>query len=377
MRVDNYRRVLILHVKSIKLINFRNYEGVKLELGKGLNLFLGNNAQGKTNLLEAIYISAIGRSYRTAVDKELICFQKERAYIGVEVHTVRGERFIEFKFERNSKKRVRVNKLEVERASELSGSLNVVIFAPEDLNLIKEGPSTRRAFLDTEISQIKPKYRYNLSRYNKILFQRNRLLKNGRNIQLDQLEPWDIQLASIGAYIVRERLDFLEKLSAISRDIHARVSGGREELSIAYQSSLPTEDVDNFEDNFYHALERNRLHDAEKRFTNLGPHRDDMEILINGVSCRNFGSQGQQRTAALSLKLAEVELIHGEIGEYPVLLLDDVLSELDLDRRRYLVSTFRDVQTIITSTDDIDLLEGEEKRIFYISDGKLSTESYT
>lgn len=362
-----------MYVKSIKLINFRNYENTKIDLSPRLNLFLGNNAQGKTNLLESIYIAAIGKSYRLTKDKDLINFNKDKAYIGVEVETSRGSRLIEFKFQRDSKKIIRINKLELEKLSELTGNLNVVIFAPEDLSLVKSGPSERRAFLDTEISQIKPRYRYNMNRYNKILFQRNKLLKFRRRAQLEQLEPWDVQLSDVGTEIILERLKFTEKLSAISREVHANITGGKENLSIDYRSSFDLGELSGREisGKYYNCLKSSRLSDLEKGNTEYGPHRDDIEIELNGVSCRTFGSQGQQRTAALSLKLAEVELIKSEVGEYPVLLLDDVLSELDIERRKYLISTFKDIQTIVTSTDDVDLFENDSKSIFNIEGGRV------
>lgn len=362
-----------MYVKSIKLINFRNYENVNINLNQGLNIFLGNNAQGKTNLMESIYIAAIGKSYRGNKDRELINFEKHQAYIGVEVETLRGNRFIELKFQRDAKKRLRVNKLELEKLSELFGNLNVVIFAPEDLNLIKDGPSVRRDFLDDEISQIKPKYRYNIQKYERILFQRNKLLKLNRGRDKSQFEPWDIQLAEIGAEILTERLRFVDKLSQISKSIHSKISGGKEELGISYISALKISEKTKaeIELEFYNALKSSLSLDLEKGTTEYGPHRDDIDININGISCRIFGSQGQQRTSALSLKLAEIELIKLEVGEYPVLLLDDVLSELDFERRRYLISTFENVQTIVTSTDQMELIDIADKSIFYIENGKV------
>lgn len=362
-----------MYVKSVNLINFRNYENIKIDLSPKLNLFLGNNAQGKTNLLESIYIAAIGKSYRVSKDRDLINFKKEKAYIGVEAETSRGTRFVEFKFQRDAKKIVRINKLELNRLSELSGNINVVIFAPEDLNLVKSGPSERRAFLDTEISQIRPRYRYNLAKYSKIIFQRNKLLKSRGRINADQLEPWDIQLADVGSDIILDRMGFIEKLSCISRDIHKKITDGKESLDIEYRSSFPIDknSKQEIEKSYYGYLCSSRTKDMEKGSTEYGPHKDDIEIELNGVSCRTFGSQGQQRTSALSLKLAEVELIKEEVGDYPILLLDDVLSELDSDRRKYLISTFEKVQTIITSTDDVNLLDNESKRIFRIEDGSI------
>ncbi|SDY89603.1 DNA replication and repair protein RecF [Proteiniborus ethanoligenes] len=365
-----------MYVDNIRLINFRNYLNLNIELNKKLNIFVGNNAQGKTNLLESIYICANGKSYRTSKDRELINLQKSKGYIGLSLAKERFSKLIELKFERDVKKRIKVNKVEYNRVSELIGILNVVIFSPEDLRLVKEGPMERRAFLDGEISQIKPKYKYNLARYNKILMQRNNFLKNRLNSNFyNLLDVWDTQLSQVGSSIIIERVNFINKLAIISKDIHNKLTGGIEELDLKY---LPSFDIDKLEIEeiqlkLKDMLQKNIEKDIQKGNTEYGPHRDDLDILINGISARTFGSQGQQRTAALSLKLAEVELIKNEIGEYPVLLLDDVFSELDLNRRKYLISTFKDIQTIITSTDDIDLteLKGIDKKVFYIRQGEV------
>lgn len=365
-----------MYVKNIKLINFRNYMNLDVELNRTLNIFVGDNAQGKTNLLESIYICSNGKSYRTSKDRELINLSKEKAYIGLDVKKELFSKYIEIKFEKDAKKRIRVNKVELERVSELIGVLNAVIFSPEDLRLVKEGPSERRNFLDGEISQIKPKYKYNLARYNKILMQRNNLLK-GRSYESRQslFDVWDTQLSQAGTDIIIERQKFIDKLAIISKDIHSKLTGGLEELELKYLPSFSTNDLNKQElqIRLKNILVKNIEQDIQKGSTEFGPHRDDLDIIINGVSARTFGSQGQQRTAALSLKLAEVELIKSEVGEYPVLLLDDVFSELDINRRKFLISTFKDIQTIITSTDDIDLIELNdiEKRIFFIKQGKV------
>ncbi|WIV12600.1 DNA replication/repair protein RecF [Proteiniborus sp. MB09-C3] len=365
-----------MYVKKIKLINFRNYMNLDMELNKTLNIFVGDNAQGKTNLLESIYICSNGKSYRTSKDRELINLFKTKAYIGLDIEKEHFNKYIEIKFEKDTKKRVRVNKVELEKISELLGILNVVVFSPEDLKLVKEGPSERRNFLDEEISQIKPKYKYNLARYNKILMQRNNLLKSRSHQNSYSLfDVWDTQLSQAGADIIVERIKFIEKLAIISKGIHNKLTGGLEELKLEYLLSFQIDSLNKYDIQLRlkNILEKNIEKDIQKGNTEFGPHRDDLDIIINGVSARTFGSQGQQRTAALSLKLAEVELIKSEIGEYPVLLLDDVFSELDINRRKYLVSTFKDIQTIITSTDDIDLVELNEieKRVFFIKQGKV------
>jgi len=366
-----------VYVKSIRLINFRNYNKLDVQLNDKLNIFLGDNAQGKTNLLESIYICANGKSYRTNRDKELINLEKDKAYIGIEVQKEHFNKYIEVKLEKDKAKRIRINKVELDKLSELTGQINVVIFSPEDLRLVKEGPSERRGFLDNEISQIKPKYKYNLGRYNKILVQRNNLLKIAQydKEKLKLIDVWDTQLSNIAAEIILSRLDFIDKISKISQDIHNKLTGDKEKLTLKYLSSFNIKDMDKKEIQIYFKkiLKDNLDRDIEKGVTEYGPHRDDIDILINNLSSRIFGSQGQQRTAALSVKLAEVELINMETGEYPVLLLDDVLSELDNNRRKYLISTFKDIQTIITSTDDIDTdeLVDIDKSIYKIKKGNV------
>lgn len=367
-----------MHIESIKLINYRNYDKLDIILNEKLNIFIGDNAQGKTNLLESIYICAFSKSYRAAKEKELIKIDKDKAYIGVNVKRDFTDKFIEIKFEKNKTKRVRINRIEIDKISDLFGHLNVVLFSPEDLKLVKEGPSNRRIFLDTEISQIRPKYRYNINRYSKILKHRNNLLKSiqKNNNKLKTIEVWDMQLAEVGSEIIKNRIEFIDRISEISRNIHYNITEGIEELELEY---IPSFNIDyevnknEIKDIFIEILNRNLAKDIEKGTTEFGPHRDDIKININGLDAKIFGSQGQQRTAALSMKLAEVELVKSEIGEYPVLLLDDVLSELDIKRRKFLLSTFKDVQTIITSTEDIDNLEihKKDKKVFHVSSGNI------
>lgn len=369
--------VLFVYVESIRLINFRNYSSLNVDFHKNLNIFLGKNAQGKTNLLESIYMCSSGKSFRTNKDREIINFEKDKSYIGAKVVRENTEKLIEIKLEREKAKTIRINKVELNKNRELYVGLNVVAFSPEDLSLIKGGPVERRNFLDNEISQIKPVYRYNLNRYNKILFQRNSLLKNikGKEYNKYLLDVFDFQLAKIGTEIVLERIKFIRKLSDISKSIHRSITNGIEDLSLVYLSNvgMETGDKATIEKKFLENIKKNIKNDIFKGSTEIGPHRDDIEILINGINSRSFASQGQQRTAVLSMRLAEVELINEEKNEYPVLLLDDVLSELDSDRRRYLISTFKELQTIITSTDSIDIDEFAhlDKKVFYIEKGTV------
>lgn len=360
----------------MRLINYRNYNSLYIEFNRGTNIIIGKNAQGKTNLLEAIYTCATGRSFRTSRDREIINFIKSEAYIGANINIGQYEKFIEIKMERDRSKRIRVNKTELKNYKELYSGLNVVSFTPEDLVLVKGGPGERRSFLDTEIAQIKPVYGYNISRYNKVLFQRNNLLRTNRlqgNIH-SLLEIFDLQLGKIGTDIILERNKYINELSLLSNSTHKNITLNNEDLKLKYISNI--EIMDNrieMEKNYVDKLKANVNRDMELTSTQLGPHRDDISITIDNKDLKTYGSQGQQRTVVLSIKLAEVELIKKQRGVYPVLLLDDVFSELDEERRKYLIKSFKDMQTFITVTDAVDLKEMEavEKSIFNIEDGKL------
>ncbi len=366
-----------LNIESIRLINFRNYNNLNIELNDKMNIFIGKNAQGKTNLLESIYICATGKSFRTNRDREIINLNKEEAYIAAKVHANRMQRLIEIKMEKNKPKRIKINKIELKNLKELNSGLNVVIFSPDDMKLVKDGPGERRNFLDTSISQIKPVYRYNLNRYNKILLQRNNLLKSNKQKSnvVKLLDIFDLQLGKIGTEIIISRIKFLEKLSRISERIHKNLTLGNERLTLEYISNVNfiQGNRDYIERDFLKKLKLNRDKDLMMGNTGVGPHRDDIRININDIDARTYASQGQQRTIVLSMKLSEVEIIKLDKGSYPVLLLDDVFSELDEERRKHLTMSFKDMQTVITSTDIIDLKEFEniDKSIFYIKNGKL------
>ncbi|WDV45917.1 DNA replication/repair protein RecF [Clostridiaceae bacterium M8S5] len=374
-----------MEVTMVKLINFRNYDELLVELNPKINIFVGDNAQGKTNLLESIYVSACGKSFRTSKDKNLIKINKDQAYIGVKINRRYSNKKVEIKLDKNKIKRVKVNNYEVEKISALYNCLNTVIFSPEDLKLIKEGPQVRRNFLDEEISRLKPLYRHNIQKYNKILYQRNNLIKSIKKNRdkIDTLDIWDKQLMDLGTSIIITRLKFINKLSKISHSIHSKITGNKEKLKLSYycciNNKISQTDIfnsklkDSIINDYKIAIQNSIEADIEKGSTSIGPHRDDIDVIINNVNVRQFGSQGQQRTSALSLKLAEVELIKNEIGEYPVLLLDDVLSELDKSRRKHLISSFKDIQTIITTTDNIIFEEFEdiERFVFSIKDGEI------
>lgn len=366
-----------MHVKSIKLINFRNYNGIKVFLNPNVNIFLGENGEGKTNLLEAIYIASSGKSFRTNKDKELINIYKKEAYVAVELIKENNEKKIEIKLDSDSSKRIKINGVEQDKISDIFGILQAVIFSPEDLKIVKEGPAHRRNFLDQEITQIKPIYKSILNDYNRVLTQRNNLLKviQYDNKKRKMLFVWNKQLIELGTRIMIFRKSFIDRLIPISKEIHKSITSGVENLEISYSPTFDITQIDKkvIMENFEELLVRKEDSDIEKGSTSLGPHKDDIDIKINGKDVRIFGSQGQKRTTVLSLKLAEVELIKDETEENPILLLDDVFSELDENRRKYLVSRFKELQTIITSNDDINTLDVDKinKKTYYIKDGDI------
>ena len=363
-------------VEGIRLINFRNYNNTSVNFCPGINVLIGKNAQGKTNLLEAIYMCSTGRSFRTNRDREIINFSKDEAYIGSRLKIGEREKLTEIKLDRDKTKRIKVNKIELRSFRELESGLKVVLFSPEDLKLVKEGPANRRSYLDNCISQIKPLYNYNLKRYNKILFQRNNLLKSYR-LKGDirgLLEVFDIQLAKFGALLMLDRDNYLKKLQKEAVQIHNMFTSEKEEIKIEYNPSISCSNtLREVERNILEELEKNRDSDIEGRTTEKGPHRDDFGIEINKRDSKTYGSQGQQRSIVLTMKLSEVEILKKDTGYYPVLLLDDVYSELDFDRRKYLTGLFKKMQTFITTTDAVELneIEGYNKEYFYVQEGLL------
>lgn len=365
-----------MNVESIRLINFRNYNSINVSFNKNINIFIGKNAQGKTNLLEAIYMCSTGKSFRSNKDKDIINFDKKEAYIGANILIGSFDKFIELKLNREKSKIIRINKAELKNYRELNTGLSVVVFSPDDLKIVKEGPQERRTFLDLGISQLKPVYNYNINRYNKVLFQRNNLLKSSRMKKdlVNLLDVFDVQLAKIGTSIVLERNVFINELFSICKNIHNKLTLYKEDMSIDYNTNVTILDNKNeMEKKYLRLLKDSNRHDIECGTTEIGPHRDDILISINGKDVRTFGSQGQQRTTVLTLKLAEVELIKNERGRYPVVLLDDVFSELDEERRLYLTKSFSDMQTFITVTDAVDIksINNMNRSIYYIEDGML------
>lgn len=365
-----------MNVDSIRLINFRNYHNIDVSFNKNINIFVGKNAQGKTNLLEAIHMCSSGKSFRTNKDKEIINFNKEEAYIGANVSSNRYDRFVELKFNKQSPKIMRINKSEVKSYKELDTGLSVVVFSPDDLRLVKDGPNERRSFMDQGISQLKPVYNYNIGRYNKILFQRNNLLKSCRynKKQISLLDVFDVQIAKIGTSIVLERYRFITELYKNCKKIHCKLTLNEENLILKYATNIAIlNSRDEIENRYLNLLNQNKNKDIENGSTSIGPHRDDIHFFINDKEVKTFGSQGQQRTLVLTLKLSEVDLIKNEIGYYPVVLLDDVFSELDSERRKYLTKYFDEMQVFITTTDvtDINSIDNYNKSTFHIEDGKI------
>ena len=332
-------------IKSLELMNFRNYEFLDLKFSEGTNILYGDNAQGKTNVLEAIYLSATTKSHKGSKDKDIVCFDKEEAHIRTYLAKEGIEYKIDMHLRKNKSKGVAVDGQKLKKAADLLGLLNVVFFSPEDLSIIKNGPAERRRFVDMELCQLDNFYLYNLNHYNKIVNQRNKLLKDMYfNPQLkDTLNIWDSQLVSFGSKIIERRRMFVGQLNEIIYGIHKKLSGDREELIIKYE---PDVEIDDFET----ILKKNQEKDIKLKQTSVGPHRDDFSFMTGNIDIRKFGSQGQQRTAALSLKLSEIEIVKKITKDTPVLLLDDVLSELDSNRQNYLLNSIGNIQTIITCT---------------------------
>ena len=356
-------------IESIKLENFRNYETLELTLDPGTNIFYGENAQGKTNILESVYLCGTTKSHKGSKDREMIRFDQEEAHIRMKLDRDGSSYSIDMHLKKNRPKGIAINGVPIRKAGELLGLGNFVFFSPEDLNIIKSGPGERRRFMDLELCQLSKVYLFQLSNYNKILNQRNKLLKEitFRPEYLDMLDVWDRQLVQYGERVIREREKVVGRLNEIIGGIHQRLSGGRETLVIHYEKNVEPEE-------FEARLTANRDRDLKLRTTQTGPHRDDLCFDIGGMDIRKFGSQGQQRTAALSLKLSEIELVKQEIKDTPVLLLDDVLSELDSSRQKYLLDGIHDIQTLITCTGLDEFVENrfEINKVFRVSDGVVT-----
>lgn len=359
-------------VESLSLKNYRNYKNLKLDFSDGINIFYGNNAQGKTNILEAVYMSGTTKSHRTNKDMELIRFFEEESHISTVVNKNGLSHKIDIHLKNNKSKGVAIDGIPIKKASELFGMINFVFFSPEDLNIIKNGPSEKRRFMDIELCQLNKVYLSDLANYNKIVIQRNKLLKNfsQRDDFTDMLDVWDFQLNEYGKRIIEMRELFVERLNHIIFDIHQSLSGGKENLKILYLKNCEKEDL-------LEKLKINRERDLKMKSTSVGPHRDDLSFFFDEMDVRKYGSQGQQRCAALSLKLSEIELVKNTTGDTPILLLDDVLSELDKNRQNYLLNHIHDIQAMITCTglDEFVNCRLSIDKIFKVTDGIVVREN--
>ncbi|MBM6616940.1 DNA replication/repair protein RecF [Bacillus suaedaesalsae] len=368
-----------MYIENLTVTNYRNYEKTAVEFENKVNVILGENAQGKTNLMEAIYVLAIAKSHRTSNDKDMIRFEEEYAKIEGRVHRKKGPLSLQLVISTKGKK-AKLNHLEQQRLSQYIGAMNIVMFAPEDLNLVKGNPQGRRRFLDMEIGQVSPIYMHDLSLYQKILSQRNHYLKQlsrQKEKNLTMLDVLTAQLIEVAAKILKKRFEFLDLLQKWAEPIHKGISRDLETLEIQYKASVDVSeniDLSKMIESYEQKFDKIRDREIDRGMTLAGPHRDDLIFFVNGKDVQNFGSQGQQRTTALSLKLAEIELIHSEIGEYPILLLDDVLSELDDFRQSHLLNTIQGkVQTFVTTTsvEGIDHDTLKEAAQYYVTAGSI------
>ena len=337
-----------------------------------INIIYGDNAQGKTNILESMYVCATSKSHRGSKDREIIRFDNDESHIKVNVKKNDMNYRIDMHLKKNKPKGIAVNGIPIKRAVERFGILNIVFFSPEDLNIIKNGPSERRRFIDMELSQLDKIYLDCLINYNKVVNQRNSLLKeyafSGREDIISSLDIWDMQLVKYGNDVIKSREKFVKEINDLVKSIHTKLSGDREQLEIIYEPCVKEQD-------FESELVRVRDRDLKFKCTNIGPHKDDMCFLINGMDVRKYGSQGQQRTAALSLKLAEIELVKQIIHDTPVLFLDDVLSELDSRRQNFLLDSIGNIQTMITCTGLDEFINNRFSinKIFKVVNGTVSS----
>lgn len=358
-----------MYVKSLELKNFRNYDSLSISFDQGTNILYGDNAQGKTNVLEAIYLCGTTKSHRGSKDREIIHFNRDESHIRMFISRDDVIHKIDMHLKKNKAKGIAIDGIPIRKASELFGAVNIVFFSPEDLNIIKNGPSERRRFVDSELSQLSRYYLIQLTNYNKVVAQRNKLLKEIRDSESlsSTLDIWDEQMISYGISLIGERIQFIYQLNEILADIHLNLTGGREKIELIYEPNVEAE-------NFKKQLKKSREKDFQLRASSLGPHRDDVCIKVNGIDIRKYGSQGQQRTAALSMKLSEIYLVKKIIKDTPILLLDDVLSELDSSRQNYLLKSIGDIQTFITCTGLDGFVENQfhVNKVFQIVEGSIS-----
>ena len=351
-------------IKNIKIKNFRNYEQEEIKLEKNINIFYGKNAQGKTNIIEAIFLCSLGKSFRAKKDNEMIKLNEQNAMVEIEYE--KSDREGKIKIEIGNKKNIYLNGIKIKKLSELLGNLNIVIFTPDDIGILKGGPQNRRRFLDIMISQLRPNYMHVLNLYLKTIEQRNNYLRQIKEEHKDEnlLEIWDEKLAEYAIKIYEYRKEFIEKIIKKINIIHQNITNGEEEIELEYITECDDKEK------YLELLKQRRKLDIIKGFTTKGIHRDDFMIYINKKEIKIFGSQGQNRTAMLSLKLAELQVIYDEIGEYPILLLDDFMSELDKTRRKNFLENIEGTQVIITGTEKLDI-ENLEYLEYNVSNGKV------
>lgn len=347
----------IVRIKNLTLKDYRSYSDKYFEFDPKLNVLVGKNAQGKTNVIEAIFFAVIGKSFKTSKEKDVISWTKQSAYVKAEFEKKYRETQIELFFNENHKKSIKIDSIPIKKIGELMGTTNAVFFSPDELKLVKESPEERRRFMNIDISQTNKRYFYLIGRYEKVLANRNKLLKTNKdlNVLKETIDIWDRALSELAEKIALERKKFVEELSPLAKLAHSYISGGKEDLEIKYCSSFE----ENYQEKMMKTLQKNIEKDFKLGYTSVGVHRDDLNIFLNGVEVKSFGSQGQQRTVALSLKLAELEIIKNRVGEYPILLLDDVFSELDKDRRKKLLNFTSKTQTIITCTEFNEKIDGK------------------
>lgn len=360
-----------MHIHSLELKNYRNYEYLNMNFDSGTTILYGDNAQGKTNILEAIYVSATTKSHRGSKDRDIIQFEQEESHIRTQIVKSDIMHRIDMHLRKNKNKGIAIDGLPIRKSGELFGVANVIFFSPEDLSIIKNGPAERRRFLDLELCQLDKLYLYHYTNYNKVLNQRNNLLKQiyFQPALIETLDIWNQQLIQFGTELIRSRKQFIEQLNEILKEIHGNLTGGKELLQIQYEGTVEEEEYETL-------LKQKQEMDLKYQTTQCGPHRDDMSFYINDIEVRRFGSQGQQRTAALSLKLAEIEIVKQSIQDTPILLLDDVMSELDENRRDYLLHSIHDIQTIITCTGYDDFIKERMKinRVYKVVKGHVYPE---
>ena len=356
-----------MNITKIKLENFRNYTNQEISFNKGINVIYGDNAQGKTNILEAIFLCSMGKSFRTNKDKELIKLSEDFAKINIEYE--KSDRKGKIEYIISNKKIISINGVKIKKLSELLGNINSIIFSPDDMEILKDGPQKRRKFLNMLISQLRPRYLFNLNDYNKTLEQRNNYLRQIKyeNKPKNMIDIWNEKLANHAQIIYEYRREFVDKILKKIVDIHKNITNNSEEIKINYISDFKNKEE------YIRKLNEKLNKDIERGDTSTGIHKDDFEVYINGKNINLYGSQGQFRTAILSLKLSELYVIYDEIGEYPILLLDDFMSELDEKRRKKFVENITDAQVILTGTHKL-ILENFDYNIYNVKDGQVKNE---